>query len=308
MELLNKIKLKAIRIAGKNINGFFSYWVRPKFCDDITRRVKEDKHSDVAIIISGKLVLKDHFTLETVKLYKRYYPDSPIIVSTWVDEDNNELEKIYRSGAIIVKSAVTDKIRSGYGSVNYQMTTAKAGIINAKELGCKYVMKTRSDQRIYESKTLSFLLKMMALFPLKIDADVLGRLIACSLSTFTNRLYNISDMLTFGYTADVLKYFSAPIDTRDPKEEELPADGIIEWSKKRRGEIWFCSNYLESLGFTLKWTKDDSDYYRKELFIIIDAESLDLYWPKYTDMEYRWRRYTPSDLDQCTFKKWLCMQ
>jgi hypothetical protein len=31
--------------------------------------------SDVAIVIQGPLILDNHFTLNTVKLYKRYYPD-----------------------------------------------------------------------------------------------------------------------------------------------------------------------------------------------------------------------------------------
>ena len=43
--------------------------------------------SDVAIVIQGPLILDNHFTLNTVKLYKRYYPGCKVIVSTWNDSN-----------------------------------------------------------------------------------------------------------------------------------------------------------------------------------------------------------------------------
>ena len=58
--------------------------------------------SDVAIVMQGPLILENHFTLNTVKLYKRYYPECMVIVSTWKDSNRNEIDSLKTAGAEIV--------------------------------------------------------------------------------------------------------------------------------------------------------------------------------------------------------------
>lgn len=289
---------------------FTTYHDRPKMASKISAFVP-DEISDVVIVIQGPLKREDDFTLETIKLYKKYYPKTPIIVSTWDTEPESDMERIK---AVCGESGVViSPFWSGGCSHNYQRASALAGVKKAQENGCRFILKTRTDQRIYAPNVLSFLVKLWNDFPLNIKCAAKGRLITCGMSTFSNRLYNISDMFVFGRTEDIVRYFSCLEDKRDFSQIKKPIPDdyptymgyTAEYSKMRTGEIWFTSHYIESSGFDLKWTFEDSDYYRNELFIIVDDAMLDFYWPKYTDKEYRWRNYKTIDsLHQVTFMEW----
>lgn len=288
---------------------FLTYHSRPKNADDV-HNYKQESLTDVCIVIQGPIKHEDKFTFETIKLYKKFYPSTPIIVSTWDTEPDDDLENlIHLCGEDNVCISHYEKSNS----INYQRITSFAGVCKAQELGCKYILKTRTDQRIYMPQVLSFLIRLHEYYPIKVQCKTKGRLITCGMSTFSTRLYNISDMLVFGKTEDILRYYSCPLDSRDHSKLEKPDSKCYcnyrqycaDYSKLRTGEIWFTSHYIESLGFQLKWTHEDSDYFRRELFIIVDDSMLDFYWPKYTDKEYRWRNYKTIDsLHQVTFMEW----
>ena len=143
-----------------------------------------------------------------------------------------------------------------------------------------------------------------------------GRVIASSLGTFSNRLYNVSDLFLFGYAKDMVQYFSCPYDERDYREIEQikhecdETGDAFTYSKTRSGEIYFSTAYLESCGIELDWTMDHSLEMIKDRFIIIDQETIDLYWAKYGDKEYKWRKYRDNEraLTQLTFSDWLIKQ
>lgn len=291
-------------------NDFYTYHCRPKYADDV-QNYQTEIIPEVAIVLQGPLKTEDNFTVETVRLYKKYYPGTKIIVSTWDTESDINLAKIKAECEVCVSHFVKDKAQD-----NYQRTNTLAGIRRANELGVKYVLKTRTDQRIYTPKVLSFFINLLEIYPLRIKCSAKSRIITCGLSTFCNRLYNNSDMLLFGWTSDLLTYFSCPEDKRDisqlvkPKRSDYSS--FVQYQADysrivRTGEIRFSSYYLESLGFNLKWTYEDSDYYRRELYIIIDDSMLDLYWPKYSNKEYRWRNYRDEAeaLHQVTFMEWF---
>ena len=105
----------------------------------------------------------------------------------------------------------------------------------------------------------------------------------------------------------MLRFFSFPIDTRT-SEDIVEGEDLVKYSKKRPGEIYITTNYIEGLGFKLKWTREDSEYFFRELFLVVDAETLDWYWPKYTEREYRWRNYGNVQLCPYSFKDWLMAQ
>lgn len=311
---MNRLKRKLdnllIKIVKRIIarDFYFTYWLRPKKEINYDAVIHNGNNTtDVfGIIVQGLIKKDDDFTFETVKLYKKYYPTAKIILSIWDSEPDDVIQKFKKLECEICISKVFEK-RMGYDSINLQRQTTLAGVNKALELGCTYIAKTRTDQRICAPDVLSFMVNLQKVFPLKIKTDAKQRIISCSTGTFSNRLYNISDLFLFGTAIDMKRYFNCPFDDRDdslPKPFDNQSDQI-EYSKLRHGEIYFCSHYIESCGFNLKWTLEDSDYYRKELFIICDSESIDLYWPKYTDYEYRWRRYKTDILQQVTFKDWL---
>lgn len=51
---------------------------------------------NLAIVMQGPIRKEDNFTYNTVKYYRDIYPNAKVIVSTWIDEDANDIEK-YRN-------------------------------------------------------------------------------------------------------------------------------------------------------------------------------------------------------------------
>lgn len=312
-DITMKIKIKTffqrigINISKHKKHTYFTKWERPIFEKDVTEYETDNcKGKKIAIVMQGSVTTENHFTLETVKLYRKLYPTCKVIVSTWENQNQKEINLINDAGGILVVNKYPQVIL-GNNNVNLQRITSKEGIRVAKELGCEYILKTRSDQRFYASKVMTFLMNLLEKFPLQSHVKAKDRIISISTCTFRNRIYNISDMFLFGEISDIEAYFSCPEDTRE-HGDILEADDPISYSKQRPGEIYFASHYIESLGFDLKWTKEDSDKYVKDYFIIVDAESVDFYWPKHTDDEYRFRKYANGSLKQITFKDWINMQ
>lgn len=289
-------------------DAFYTYHYRPKKADEVNNFVPESM-PNVGIVIQGPIKKEDDFTIETIKLYQKYYPDSPIFVSIWdteLDADIAQFKTLCGEDRVVISH-----FEKGDKSHNYQIVTAGAGIKKAYESGCEYIMKTRTDQRLYAPQVLSSMVRLIHTFPVKISSKVKGRLICNGMGTFGDRLYNLADMFVFGASEDVLRYFTCPKDERDLSDlkkieyiNHLQYEA--EYSKWRTGEIWFASHYLESLGFSLKWTLEDSDYYRRELFCIVDNAMLDLLWPKYTDAEYRWINYQDKEsFHPVSFMEWF---
>lgn len=301
------VKNKFIEIRKTNTNSFRTIWDRPKKAENVEYRILTASNTDAGIVLQGPLMLEDDFTLETTRLYRKLYPDTPIVVSTW--KASNESEKKTLSimkdeGILIVESELPKN--PGVTNINFQRYNTGKGIEKIKELGCKYVWKTRTDQRFYANNLITFFNHLLNKFPLRIETNATDRLIACSTGTFSNRLYNISDLMMYGNVEDVYRFFWPEEDERPKADIICDMEDILGYCKKRPGEIYFTSHYIEQCGHKLKWTLEDSDYYRQELFIVLDSESLDQFWPKYTDYEYRWRRYQLDVWEQVTFKDWFC--
>ena len=193
-KIFNKIGLDIYR----HDNRYYrTTYLRPKYACDV--RVNEQDFcfgKKVAIIIQGAIKHEDDFTLESVKLYRKLYPNSFVIISTWSEEPHEYLRKIEALEAKVIQNE--KPLNPGHGSINYQLKTTKAAIDLAVEKGCEYILKTRTDQRIYGEGNLSYLMQILWENPLHIETKAKGRLITCSNGCFSGRLYNISDMVLFG--------------------------------------------------------------------------------------------------------------
>ena len=157
--------------------------------------------SDVAIVIQGPLILDNHFTLNTVKLYKRYYPGCKVIVSTWNDSNKSEIDSLKTAGADIVLNAAPGIF--GLGNMNFQIVSTKGGIQCADDAGAKYILKTRSDQRIYKPHMLEYFKTLIDQFPIKQEVDSAKqkeRIIAVQTTVGGGMFipYFIADFLYFG--------------------------------------------------------------------------------------------------------------
>jgi len=288
---------KLFNLFEKPLPYFFTFHLRPKRADKIgTVADKSLKYSKVAIVIQGPIVYDEDFTLETIKLYKKIFPEAIIILSTWDYEKTEYVDKIKNEGIEIILNK--PPVVKGAQNVNFQLISAFVGIKKAGQLGAEYVCKTRTDQRIYNPNALVFLSNIVEKFPVVGDYKQKKRIVGVSLNTFKYRLYGVSDMNLFGNVDDILNYFSAEPDEEGKNLKKVSAS---------YPEVYLSVSYLQKIGRQLLWTLRDSWRVLAEHFIIVDEKSLDLYWYKYARMkEFRYLRYGEASNDrELTFCDWF---
>lgn len=258
----------------------------------------------IAVVIQGPIIIVDNFTLETILLYKKNFKNTILIVSTWIGEDEPTLLKLKSLGIEIILNE--KPLISGHSHINYQIKSSITGIKRAKELGAKYVMKTRADQRIYGLNTIEYFLNLIASFPLRNVSLQKERLIIPSINTFLFRLYGITDMMMFGNTDDMILYWNA-----EPDNRVINDQGVIYTGKSFAEisvcEVYLSTQFLKKTGRNLKWTIEDSWSVYAESFCCVDYNSIDLFWPKYLPhTEFRNRYYSHNNTHQLlTFNDWF---
>ena len=68
-------------------DNFSSHFKRPKKLENFQINSKDKKFSSrIAIIIQGPISNNSSFITETIKIYKKIFPRSLIVLSTWDDE------------------------------------------------------------------------------------------------------------------------------------------------------------------------------------------------------------------------------
>ena len=305
MSYYAKIK-KIIRIAEeKRTNMVVTNHCRPLYAKEYnlvsdTRK----KTPKVAIIIQGSLLLKKNFTVETALLYKKTFsPETIIIVSTWEHENKEAVKQLQSIGIIVL---LTNKPGiAGISNINLQILSTRMGIEEAKKRGATYILKTRTDVRMYATNIEEYLLSFLKTFPLTHSLIQKERIIAFSLNTYKYRPYSVSDLTLFGHIEDIKMYFDVKEDARTIAK----FTNIRSWSQERFCEVYLSTHFLEKVGRKLTYTLSDSwDVYAKH-FCIVDASSIDLLWYKYSYWEeYRDLIYSHMKNNQeLTFREWFIL-
>lgn len=290
-------------------NNFVTYHLRPKQIETIIDdKILIKSNSKTAIVMQGVIKKEDDFTYNTLKLYKKIFSDTTIILSVWEDEDEKYLEKIKSLNIKVIKNKKPDK--GGFANLNYQIINTSSGVELAKKLGCSYVLKTRTDIRIYETGVKDFLISLLKSFPSN-TYNQKERIIGIDINTHKYGI-GISDLFQFGTTEEMLKMWDGILYYKDISREEYTklerkSNGIdrfnIEYS-----ECYLLKNYLRKNNIEL--LPSLKSYYQvlKNNFIIIDAPMIDMYWRKYLGSgEYsEWKNYTKKiRFSSMKFKDWL---
>lgn len=260
--------------------------------------------SDTTIVIQGAIEHRSDFTAQTVRHYRVAFPDSPIVVSTWQDEEPAVLEGIADLGARIITSA--DPGNPGPSNFNRQVISTRAGVEEALSGGAKYVWKTRSDQRVYSPRAIELFRTLMMLFPPTDPGTAAGRIVVPSANTLRNRMYGASDQMQFGMGSDLLRLWSLELDPRGPDFTASAAPSGSRWEDLDLCETRINSRYIAGTGRNLRFSPEDSWRALVDLYCVVDSCMIDLFWPKYSLAEYRWRRYElPMDHEEVCFAEWL---
>lgn len=256
----------------------------------------------LCIVIQGPIVKENDFTLETCKIYKKIFNNSEtIILSTWDTEDKKYLKNFEAIGVKVLLSKAPDF--AGRANLNYQILSTMKGLKEGEKLGCEYAIKTRTDQRFYSTNLSRDLFNLLKIYPPSPNYYMHSRLVALSFNSFKYRYYGISDMFLFGNTQDMLKYWNSPLDTK--KYEEYKTIKQKDLWQQYCSETYIASHFLKNIGVTPEYTLKHTWKIYKDLFIFIDKEILDMYWPKYTNLDSRWRLFRPNMLEEMHHSDWL---
>lgn len=270
----------------ENKSEYVSYQIKPKNTAEIPILEGLDQSHSFAIVMQGPLCKKDDMTINTILFYKKTYPFAKIIVSTWNDEAKEDLNKITKLGAIVVTSDKPSD--SGFLNVNMQLVNSLAGVKKAKEIGCEFAVKTRTDQRVCKPFIFDTMISAIKLFPS--SSGQKGRIVTLGAGgggMFT--LYFSCDFLYLGYTDDLINVFSAPLDNRDYKE--IPTNIGIKKSRRENSEmmyppeIYILKHYCKDI---LKLSGEDTvkEYWNvtKNYLICYGMNDVDLMWNKYNKL------------------------
>ena len=286
--------------------SYVAFNLHPKKVEDynlVSTNILKDKFG---IVITGKIDDIDFLT-ETLKFYNKIFPDAALIVSTWKDLDNASIARIKAQNA----NLILNELPGVYAplTLTYQMKTAHEGIKFAKEIGCKYILKTRVDWRLYKPNSLAFLLGTLNSFPVREGTKAKGRLIVTSMTTFKYRTYGLTDTLLFGHIDDLSRYFFYDENDEYFFANEEDIEVTIKDDVPVVTEIYLCSRYLENIGVTLDWTLDDWWLCLKDYFCVVDSYSLDIFWPKYTYENNNRinRHYSKKASRTVEFSDWLAL-
>ncbi|MFX1679512.1 WavE lipopolysaccharide synthesis family protein [Mitsuaria sp. CC2] len=266
---------------------FYTYHTRPQRAAAVGLDPVAPIPTDgmIGIVIQGPLLREADFTMETAALYLRTFPTAHVVISTWQNEDLGQHE-IHQNARLHVVKSVPPKT-SGLGTTNYQLVSTRAGIERLEALGCQYVLKTRSDQRVYAANLDHYLIAQLHQYPSRSEHQK-HRIVELSMNICRYRPYSMCDMFQFGHISDMKDMWFAELDERHMSTKQFSSRKLTsrDVSEANIGEIYLHRKYLEKI-------KADSavsmrNYYQALLdhFIVIDKEQVDLYWHKYHCGEY----------------------
>lgn len=308
----NKVELKFIEsffsIIKLLYKKFYTFHSRPVQTDNIEAKhflKKNHSFKTACIVMQGPIIKENDFTINTLSLYKKIFAGHSILLSTWDDESSIHIKRIEDLGIEVILSKKPDY--AGIANINFQITSTSSGVMRAFDEGYKYILKTRTDQRIHSPLAIDICFAALNKFPLsKKNSLQKERVIAFNLNTFMYRPFSISDMINFGNIHDMKKYWCVDQDQRKIDELIEPTN-LIEWSAQKLAEVYFVDNFLNNTNQPYQLSLEGSWRVLAENFCILNTYDIDLFWNKYSKKEFRHDKYVFHRNKQINFAEWLVM-
>jgi hypothetical protein len=282
---------------------------RPKYADNITTAFDlfPDNGADTAILVAGPMVYEDHFTRDSIRLYRRHYPKALIILSTGEDEDSEYLDDLQAPNVVVLKSRKPEN--PGIRNREWGRILNHAAVQEAANQQKMYCFRTNTHTRVYAPNLLATFRSLLASFPLDQDCLQRKRLIISSHGSFKYIPFGYSPMLMYGHIDDMLNYWDERVDpgTEVPANDTVPS---ISLHMKTDISCYFAVRYLQKIGLVFNpESLRDSWRALAEQFCMIDPEMLDLYMhatPK-TYKERRTAAYQARNNQMFSFRDWLIL-
>lgn len=268
--------------AMSNKTSYVAFQIKPWASADIPLVDGFNTSHSFAIVLQGPICTKNDMTLNTILFYKKVYPYAVIIISTWEDEKVEQFEKI--KDIVIIRNK--KPLHNGIDNVNLQLVSSLTGIKKAKELGCIFSVKTRTDQRICKPYIFDLMISALGVFPSNHNCQK-GRLITLGMQRGGMFMpWFVSDFMYLGYTDDLIKLLSVKLDYR--KEVKNPREITAFMTRRQNAEqmiapeVYIFKHYCKDV---LKCQCADSieSFWEsiKKYFICFGMNDVDLMWEKY---------------------------
>jgi hypothetical protein len=273
--------------------GILTWHKRPLRLHDWSSLPTPSDLSEVAIVMQGPVASKFSFTMESLRLYRRFYPKAPLVLSTWTGCAKTLLAQCEELGVEVVQSQPIDG--GLYGNLSRQKHTTLAGLNRAESLGAQFALKTRTDQRMFRPDFLEQFQVLSRTFPrLESGREIQkSRVILTYQNSFLDRPLSGSDFLQFGHTSDLRRMWESL--EKQEISADLPAEQIL------------IGNFLMSLDWPSNnlLSRETWEKAIGEVFGFIDSSTIDLFWLKYSAREFMWRRYGAEPLTEVSQRDWL---
>jgi hypothetical protein len=279
---------------------------------------------DITFVIQGPL---GKYINKSVFSIRKYYPKSSIIISTWENENFDNVANCNDIEFVVSKDpgAVSDHVNgSKKDNVNRQIISTSAGL---KLVKTKYTVKTRPDIVFKNSALIKYYNKHSQKQIKLFSESILVPNYNVKNPDLISIIFHPSDLLILGPTIDIKNYFNIPL--RQKKDSQLmksnfkpPRDYQNVYSNLltlHTAESYIFTEYLKKIGFTENILTCFSNSREKKQvwldllannFIVVDPFRLGVRFVKYPLRElksyysltyFEWQRLTNSSV-QRTFK------
>lgn len=301
---------------GELNNDFFT--VNYLYQNSVWKYLPQISAYDTAIVMQGPIEYTYDFTLETLYRYREIYPDAIIILSTWKSEITEEFRWRAESIGIIILETNMPEDRGAF-NVKLQLLGSYTGISLASEIeGIRYVLKTRTDQRIFLPDFLTYMKNLLKMYKVQSEELTERIIFLGGYQSSCTCPFEICDFMAFGAVEDIKKIYESSGDS-----DRLCKDGaanpyylttrarvlferthvdnfreIVTMSEAERKDIarelmtFLCPETYIALAyyervFAKRALTDEDDIhvlywdFLKRCVIIVDQEQLQFYWFKY---------------------------
>jgi hypothetical protein len=234
--------------------------------------------TDTAILFQGPFLVFEHYAINTLQLYRRNYPDTPIIYSTWENEINQRHESMLRNLNVKVLVSSYPEERSSNSNADLMIHSMQRGIQYIRSNpNIKYICKHRGDQRINQWNWIQALKQLIDLIPPTAGSgENIDRIITTSTASGKLRAFHIGDQFQFGKTDDICRLWVIPLFTKGYKQLLKSYPDIIRQQNKinqgLNGENYIASMYSLKVYRTMSLTYEIYSKLLADLFIVIDDE------------------------------------
>ena len=290
------------------LNNYLTYHLRPKLSQDFDLESTCEISEKFAVIIQGPIKENSDFLKHTLKIYKKIFKNSLIIISTWEDENKELIEELHGENIHIILS--DDKeIKKSRSNVNKQIISTNVALNFAKTQNVKYCLKTRTDQRIYNNNLETFLISLLKTFPVKENKLIKSRILVPPMGTFKFFLYHLTDLMMFGETQDLINYWDKESYDVGLKKMGLNEKKFFINDTPLCPETFLCSRFIGKIEDNVVWDLENWWRCLRDYFCIIDNSSLDSLWFKYEwEVEYRYlKTYSDKISRTIDFHEWLSL-